>query len=75
MALFMVVSFAFSAVNINRANAAQLQTIPGIGPKKAEDIIEYRKKNGAFKKTDELMNIKGIGAKTFEKMKKDVTVK
>ena len=50
-----------SAVNLNSASVAQLQTLPGIGASTAQRIVEYRQKNGAFKKIDELMNVKGIG--------------
>jgi competence protein ComEA len=57
------------AVNLNTATVDQLTTLPGIGPRTAEMIIEYRTKNGGFKKIEELMNIKGIGEKTFLKLK------
>ena len=55
-------------VNINTADASQLQLLPRIGEKAAARIIEYRTQNGPFKKTSELMQVKGIGAKTFENM-------
>jgi competence protein ComEA len=61
-------------VNINTATSAQIQTLPGIGEKAAERIIEYRQKNGGFKKIEELMNVKGIGEKSFLKLKPLVTV-
>ena len=54
-------------ISINRATTEQLQTIPGIGPAMANRIIEYREST-PFKTLEELMNVKGIGNKTFEKM-------
>jgi competence protein ComEA len=61
-------------ININRANETELQEIPGIGPSKAAAIIEYREKNGPFKKPEELKEISGIGDKTFEKLEGAITV-
>ena len=65
---------AAAPVNLNTATAAQLTTIPGIGAKTAELIIEYREKNGGFKKIEDLMNIRGVGEKSFLKMKPLITV-
>jgi competence protein ComEA len=67
-------SAATSVVNLNTATAAQLESLPGIGAKTAERIIEYRQKNGNFKKVEELMNVKGIGEKSFLKLKNRLTV-
>lgn len=61
-------------VNINQADSTLLQTLPGIGPSKAEAIIEYRETNGPFKMIEDIMNISGIGEKTFEKLKNSITV-
>lgn len=61
-------------ININSADATMLDSLPGIGPSKAEAIIEYRETNGPFQKVEDLMNISGIGEKTFEKLKEQVTV-
>jgi competence protein ComEA len=58
-----------STVNLNTATIDQLTTLPGVGRKTAELIIEYRTKSGGFKKIEELMNVKGIGEKTFLKLK------
>lgn len=56
-------------IRLNSANAAQLQQLSGIGEKKAQAIIEYRQKNGAFKSIDELQNVKGIGPALLQKNK------
>jgi competence protein ComEA len=63
-----------SPVNLNTATKAQLETLPGIGAKAAERILEYRQKNGNFKKVEDLMNVKGIGEKAFLKLKPLITV-
>ncbi|WP_438311061.1 helix-hairpin-helix domain-containing protein [Sporosarcina sp. FA9] len=55
-------------ININTSDETQLMTIPGIGPAKAAAIIAYRNEHGLFKDTTDLMNISGIGQKTFEKL-------
>ncbi|HQS66423.1 MAG TPA: helix-hairpin-helix domain-containing protein [Sulfuricurvum sp.] len=68
-------SLLFSAVNVNKANSAQLQTLNGIGPTKAQEIIKYRKSHGGFKTVDELVNVKGIGPKTLLKMKSQVAIR
>lgn len=63
-----------AVVNLNTATATQIATLPGIGDKAAQRIIEYREKNGGFKKIEELMNVKGIGEKSFLKLKPLITV-
>ena len=65
---------ADSPVNLNSASVAQLQTLPGIGASTAQRIVEYRQKNGSFKKIEELMNVKGIGEKSFLKLKPLITI-
>ena len=65
---------AAAPVNLNSATAAQLEALPGIGRATAERIIEYRQKNGNFKKAEDLMNVRGIGEKSFLKLKPLVTV-
>ncbi len=61
-------------VNLNAASLAQLQSLPGVGPSTAQRILDYRQKNGAFKKIEELMNVKGLGEKSFLKLKPLITV-
>lgn len=61
-------------INLNTATADQLETLPGIGQKTAERIIEYRTKSGGFKRIEDLMNVKGIGEKSFLKLKPLVAV-
>ena len=65
---------AAAPVNLNTATAAQLETLPGVGMKTAERIVEYRQKNGGFKKIEDLMNVRGIGEKNFLKLKPMITV-
>ena len=65
---------ASAPVNLNTASVAQLETLPGIGKATAERILEYRQKNGAFKKIEDLMNVRGVGEKSFLKLKPLVTV-
>jgi competence protein ComEA len=62
------------AVNLNTASVAEFEGLPGIGAKTAARIVEYRQKNGPFKKVEELMNVRGIGEKNFLKLKAQLTV-
>lgn len=61
-------------VNINTANSEQLQQVPGIGPATADKILQMRKSYGPFKSVDDLLAIRGLGAKRLEKMRKYLTV-
>ena len=61
-------------VNLNTATVTELATLPGIGAKVAARIIEYREKKGPFKKIEELMNVQGIGEKSFLKLRPQLTV-
>jgi competence protein ComEA len=65
---------AAAVINLNTASAAQLETLPGVGKATAERILEYRQKNGGFKKVEDLMNVRGIGEKSFLKIKDRLTV-
>ena len=65
---------AAGSINLNTASQAQLETLPGVGAAAAKRILEYRQKSGGFKKIEELMNVKGIGEKSFLKLKPYITV-
>jgi competence ComEA-like helix-hairpin-helix protein len=77
-----VISFALPAkkkppaapINLNTATSDELQLTPGIGPVTAEKILQMRKSYGAFKSVDDLLAIRGLGAKRLEKMRKYLTV-
>jgi len=62
-------------ININTATAEQLSSLKGIGTKKAEAIVAFRKTNGNYKKAEDIMLVKGIGEKMFAKIKGNITVK
>jgi len=61
-------------VNINTASSSELETLPRVGPKVAQRIIDFRTKNGNFKKVEEIMKIQGIGEKIFENIRDLITV-
>ena len=60
-------------VNINTAGAKELETLPGIGPKKAQSILDYRSEHGAFASVEELIRVSGIGKATMDKLRDRVT--
>jgi competence protein ComEA len=62
-------------VNLNAATQEDLQTLTGIGPSKANAILEYRETVGKFKEVDELKQVTGIGDKTFERLRDSISVK
>ena len=66
------VTAASDKVNINTADMTQLQSLTGIGAKKAQDIIDYREQNGPFKTPEDLANVSGFGEKTIEKLMGDL---
>ena len=59
---------------MERAQVVELEALPGIGSSTAARIVEYRVKNGPFKKIEELMNVQGIGEKSFLKLRSQITV-
>ena len=61
-------------IDLNQADAAQLESLPAIGEVTAARIIEYRQENGGFKKIEELMNVRGIGERSFLRLRPLVTV-
>ena len=61
-------------ININSATAEQLDTLPGIGPAYASRIIDYRNSHGGFKSIEEIQEVTGIGPKTLEKLKDQITI-
>jgi competence protein ComEA len=65
---------AVGAINLNSASAEQLASLPGVGEKLAARIVEYRTKQGPFKSTQELMNVKGVGEKNFQRIQAHLTV-
>jgi len=74
IAFFAFSGIATAAVNLNTAGKAELETVKGIGPLKAEAIIEYRRKNGPFKKVDDLKNVSGFGEKSVANMRSELSV-
>lgn len=76
-ALLFVLLFAaaaFAALDLNTATKEQLDGLPGIGPKKAEAIVQYRAEKGPFKSVEQLKEVSGIGEKIFQGIKNEVTV-
>ena len=69
-----IVAASTEVINLNTATAAQIATLPGIGPKTADLIVQYRQKNGPYKKVEEVMNVRGVGEKSFLKLKSRLTV-
>ena len=73
-ALALLSQLACAAVNLNTATKEELVALPGIGPAKAQAILDYRAQHGGFKSVEELKDVKGIGAKRFERMKGELTI-
>ncbi len=80
LALMLIVSFSGMGfaddgqVDLNTSTAKELQQLPGIGKGLAKRIVDYRTSNGPFKSVEELVKVKGIGKKTFAKMKDHLTL-
>jgi competence protein ComEA len=64
-----------SKININKATVVELTQLAKIGEKYAERIVEFRKKNGPFKKPEDIMKVKGIGEKTYKLNKDKIVIK
>lgn len=67
-------SNAHVRISINHATIAELDTLPGIGPTKAQAIVDYRTAHGPFKRLEDIQNVKGIGPKTYEDLKPLITL-
>jgi competence protein ComEA len=63
-----------SRININTATQTQLESLPGIGPTTATQIIQFRNREGPFKKIEDIMNVPGIKASKFALLKEQITV-
>jgi competence protein ComEA len=61
-------------ININTAGVTELMQLPKVGAKTAERIVNFRKQHGSFKRIEEIMNVKGIGEKSFSKLKPYLTL-
>jgi competence protein ComEA len=61
-------------VDLNRASQEELESLPGVGPHLAAQILEYREKLGPFQRVEDLMNVRGIGEKKFLQLKERITV-
>lgn len=62
------------SIHINQASVSQLDALPGVGPKLAQRIVDYRKKSGPFATLEDLQNVRGIGPKNFAKMQAYLTI-
>ena len=74
LATLLFSAFAFAAVNINTATVQELEALDGVGPVKAQAIVDYRKANGRFKSIEQIKEVSGIGDATFEKIKGDISL-
>ncbi len=61
-------------IDLNTATSMELETLPGVGPRTAERIIEYRREHDGFERIEDLMDVRGIGERTFLRLKPLVTV-
>ena len=61
-------------IDLNAATSMELETLPGVGPRTAERILEYRREHGGFERIEDLMDVRGIGERTFLRLRPLVTV-
>ena len=61
-------------IDLNAATSVELETLPGVGPRTAERILEYRREHGRFERIEDLMDVRGIGERTFLRLRPLVTV-
>jgi competence protein ComEA len=74
LAALLVAQLAHAAVNLNTASKDELVALPGIGPSKAQAILDYRHQHGPFRAVDDVRKVKGIGEKLFLQIKPELTV-
>jgi competence protein ComEA len=77
LSLFVSLAFSgitYAAVDLNTATKAELEAVAGIGPAKADAIVQHRKLNGPFKKVEDLKDVKGFGDKSVDKLRSELTV-
>ena len=74
VAALMLCGTALAAVNLNTATKDELVALPGIGPAKAQAIVDYRNQHGPFRSIDEIRKVKGIGEKLFLSIKPELSI-
>lgn len=74
LGILLLVGVAFAGVNINTADVKELESLPGIGPAKAQAIVDYRKEHGPFTTVDDLSKVQGIGPKMLEQLRNQIEV-
>ena len=74
VAFLACINLAFAAININTASVEELDAVKGIGPAKAQAIVDHRSKNGPFKSVDDLKAVKGFGDKSVAKLRGELSV-
>jgi competence protein ComEA len=74
LALALFMQPALAALDLNTATKDELVALQGIGPAKAQAILDYRAQHGGFQRVEELKDVKGIGAKRYEKLKGEFSV-